>query len=178
MAKGNNRKDKQKKSHKNNVVNRTFKSTVFIMLFEDRDNLLELYNAMTRKHYTDLELLEINTLKNAIYMSMKNDLSFLIDGRLSLYEHQSTYNLNLPLRFLFYISQLASEQIGRSWSWKQSCSTSPGTTTAVLRKRVQHFGITQSTQTKSENISKACRFRMLWTARSKNVLTKGFWKSS
>ena len=67
------------------TVNRTFKSTVFIMLFEDKDNLLELYNAMTGKHYTDPELLEINTLENAIYMTMKNDISFLIDGRLSLY---------------------------------------------------------------------------------------------
>ena len=88
------------------TVNRTFKSTVFIMVFEDKKNLLELYNAMTGKNYTDPELLEINTLENAVYMSMKNDLSFLIDGRLSLYEHQSTYNPNLPLRFLIYISQL------------------------------------------------------------------------
>ena len=88
------------------TVNRTFKSTVFIMLFEDRNNLLELYNAMTGKHYTDPELLEINTLENAIYMTMKNDISFLIDGRLSLYEHQSTYNPNLPLRFLLYISKV------------------------------------------------------------------------
>ena len=69
------------------TVNRTFKSTVFIMLFEDRKNLLELYNAITGKDYADPELLEINTLENAIYMTMKNDLSFLIDGRLSLYEH-------------------------------------------------------------------------------------------
>ena len=90
------------------TVNRTFKSTVFIMVFEDKRNLLELYNAMTGKHYTDSEQLEINTLENAVYMSMKNDLSFLIDGRLSLYEHQSTYNPNLPLRFLIYISQLYS----------------------------------------------------------------------
>ena len=88
------------------TVNRTFKSTVFIMLFEDKDNLLELYNAMTEKHYTDPDLLEINTLENAIYMTMKNDISFLIDGRLSLYEHQSTYNPNLPLRFLLYISKV------------------------------------------------------------------------
>lgn len=88
------------------TVNRTFKSTLFIMVFEDKKNLLELYNAMTGKHYTDPEQLEINTLENAVYMSMKNDLSFLIDGRLSLYEHQSTYNPNLPLRFLIYISQL------------------------------------------------------------------------
>ena len=72
------------------TVNRTFKSTVFIMVFQDKKNLLELYNAMTGKHYTDPEQLEINTLENALYMSMKNDLSFLIDGRLSLYEHQSS----------------------------------------------------------------------------------------
>ena len=58
------------------TVNRTFKSTVFIMVFEDKKNLLELYNAMTGKHYTDPEQLEINTLENAVYMSMKNDLSF------------------------------------------------------------------------------------------------------
>lgn len=90
-------------------VNRTYKSTIFIMLFEDRNNLLELYNAMSGKHYTDPELLEINTLENAIYMSIKNAISFLIDGRLSLYEHQSTYSPNLPLRFLFYISHLYSK---------------------------------------------------------------------
>ena len=90
------------------TVNRTFKSTLFIMLFEDRKNLLELYNAITGKYYADPELLEINTLENAIYMSMKNDISFLIDGRLSLYEHQSTKNPNLPLRFLLYISHLYS----------------------------------------------------------------------
>lgn len=89
-------------------VNRTYKSTVFIMLFEEKENLLELYNAMSGKHYTDPELLEINTLENAIYMSIKNDVSFLMDGRLSLYEHQSTYSPNLPLRFLFYISNLYS----------------------------------------------------------------------
>lgn len=89
-------------------VNRTYKSTVFAMLFEDRRNLLELYNAVSGKNYTDPELLEINTLDNAIYMAMRNDLSFVIDGRLSLYEHQSTRNPNLPLRFLFYISNLYS----------------------------------------------------------------------
>mgnify|MGYP005781620413 CR=1 FL=1 len=89
-------------------VNRTYKSSLFIMLFEDRNNLLELYNAMSGKHYTDPDLLEINTLENAIYMTIKNDVSFLIDGRISLYEHQSTLNPNLPLRFLFYISHLYS----------------------------------------------------------------------
>ena len=88
--------------------NRTYKSTLFIMLFQDKNNLLELYNAISGKHYTDPEILEINTLENAIYMTVKNDISFLIDGRLSLYEHQSTYNPNLPLRFLIYIAKLYS----------------------------------------------------------------------
>lgn len=86
--------------------NRLYKSRLFVMIFEDKNNLLELYNAVTGKNYKDPELLEINTLENAIYMSMKNDLSFLIDARLSLYEHQSTYSPNLPLRFLLYIADL------------------------------------------------------------------------
>ena len=61
----------------------TYKSTLFIMLFQDKKNLLELYNAVSGKHYTDPEVLEINTLENAIYMTVKNDISFLIDGWLS-----------------------------------------------------------------------------------------------
>ena len=92
----------------NFAANRNYKSTVFAMLFGDRERLLRLYNAISGKNYQDPEALEINTLENAIYMGMKNDLSFLIDDRLSLYEHQSTVNPNMPLRFLFYISDLYS----------------------------------------------------------------------
>lgn len=88
--------------------NRLYKSRLFVMIFEERKNLLELYNAVSGKNYKDPELLEINTLENAIYMSMKNDLSFLLDARLSLYEHQSTYSPNLPLRFLLYLADLLS----------------------------------------------------------------------
>lgn len=90
------------------IPNRTCKATIFAMLFEDKEHLLELYNAISGKHYTNPEMLEINTLENAIYMAMRNDISFLIDARLSLYEHQSTYSPNLPLRFLLYISALYS----------------------------------------------------------------------
>ena len=92
----------------NNIPNRTYKATIFAMLFEDKEHLLELYNAVSGKHYTNPEMLEINTLENAIYMAIRNDISFLIDARLSLYEHQSTYSPNLPLRFLLYISALYS----------------------------------------------------------------------
>ena len=89
-------------------VNRKFKSRIFEMIFSNKKELLGLYNAVSGKHYTDPELLEINTLKNVIYMGMYNDVSFVIDFRVSLYEHQSTYNPNIPLRCLLYISDLYS----------------------------------------------------------------------
>ena len=82
---------------------RNYKDTVFRMLFSDRENLLSLYNAVIGKNYKNPEELEIVTLENAIYMGMKNDLAFIIDTNLYLYEHQSTYNPNIPLRDLFYI---------------------------------------------------------------------------
>ncbi|GKH32170.1 MULTISPECIES: hypothetical protein [Lachnospiraceae] len=87
---------------------RTYKSRLFEMIFSEKRALLDLYNAMNGTEYNDPELLEINTLENAIYMSMKNDLSFIIDSRLTLYEHQSTFSPNLPLRCLMYVSDLYS----------------------------------------------------------------------
>ena len=89
--------------------NRVYKSSIFIMLFEEKEKLLELYNAVSGKHYENPKELVVNTLENAIYMSIKNDISFIIDSRLSLYEHQSTYNPNLPLRYLFYVSDIYSK---------------------------------------------------------------------
>ena len=74
------------------------------MLFSDRKNLLSLYNAVNGSAYEDEAALEIVTLENAIYMGMKNDLAFIVDTGLFLYEHQSTYTPNMPLRDLFYIS--------------------------------------------------------------------------
>lgn len=74
------------------------------MLFSDRKNLLSLYNAISGKAYEDPDKLEIVTLKNAIYMGIYNDLAFIIETNLFLYEHQSTYNPNIPLRDLFYIA--------------------------------------------------------------------------
>ena len=83
---------------------REYKDTVFRMLFSDEKNLLSLYNAVTGRSYEDAKELEIVTLDNAVYMGMKNDLAFLLDLHISLYEHQSTKNPNMPLRDLFYIS--------------------------------------------------------------------------
>ena len=62
-----------------------------------------MYNAISHSEYTNPEELEINTLDDVIYMKMKNDLSFLIDDVLNLWEHQSTWNPNMPVRGTLYI---------------------------------------------------------------------------
>ncbi len=90
------------------MVNRQYKSRIFEMLYEDKKELLDLYNAINGTQYSDPAVLEINTLKNAIYMSMHNDVSFVIGSVVSLYEHQSTFSPNLSLRFLFYIADVYS----------------------------------------------------------------------
>ena len=107
MTRRKNRKIAVKKNcnvRKNLTANRKYKDTVFRMLFSDRKNLLSLYNAVNGSAYEDEAALEIVTLENAIYMGMKNDLAFIVDTGLFLYEHQSTYTPNMPLRDLFYIS--------------------------------------------------------------------------
>lgn len=84
-------------------VRRNHKDTVFRMLFQDKGRLLELYNAVSGRHYGNPEELVIVTLENAIYMGIKNDLAFIVDLNLHMYEHQSTVNPNIPLRFLQYV---------------------------------------------------------------------------
>ena len=100
------RRTKRKKAVRTTAPNRTYKARIFEMVFSDTKELLALYNAINKTKYDDPELLEINTLENAIYMSMKNDVSFIIDSRLSLYEHQSTYSPNLPIRYLLYVADI------------------------------------------------------------------------
>lgn len=91
------------------------KDTVFRMLYNDREKLLELYNALNGTVYEDTGDLEICTLENAIYMGFKNDVSFLFDSEMCLYEHQSSFNPNMPLRDLFYISrQLQKYVVGKT----------------------------------------------------------------
>ena len=106
MSKRKNAQRSRKYSVRNRTVRATkkYKDTIFRMLFENKENLLSLYNAMNHKNYTDADALQVVTLENSIYMGMKNDLAFILDMNLYLYEHQSTYNPNMPLRDLFYIS--------------------------------------------------------------------------
>ena len=91
------------------TANRMYKSRIFAMLFSDRNELLKLYNAINGTSYDDPDLLQVNTLETAVYMSMQNDVSFIIDMRLNLYEHQSTYSPNLPVRYLLYVADVYSD---------------------------------------------------------------------
>lgn len=84
---------------------RKYKDRLFRMLFQGKKEMLSLYNAINGTDYNNPEQLEINTLENAIYMNMKNDMSFVLQSELNLYEHQSTFNPNLPLRDLFYVAR-------------------------------------------------------------------------
>ena len=86
-------------------MNRRYKDVLFRHLFRDKQDLLELYNALNGSTYTDPEELEVVTLEDVIFMKMKNDLSFIIGSSLNLYEHQSTWNPNMPLRGLLYFAR-------------------------------------------------------------------------
>ena len=90
-------------------ANRTYKDSVFRMLFRSKAALLGLYNALNGTDYRDPELLTVTTLENAIYMNMKNDISFLLDVRLMLsdafetgpgHEKEEEPSLELKVRFL------------------------------------------------------------------------------
>ena len=87
-------------------LNRKYKDRLFRFIFSDKGNLLQLYNAINDSHYSNPDDLVITTIDDVVYMGMKNDLSFIIDDIMSLYEHQSTYSPNLPLRCLFYFSAM------------------------------------------------------------------------
>ncbi len=94
------------------TINREHKNDLFCFIFgtaENKKHLLALYNAVNNTAYTNLEDIEINTLSDIIYMRMKNDVSFILDTDMSLYEHQSTFNPNMPLRGILYFATLYSQ---------------------------------------------------------------------
>lgn len=92
-------------------VQRNYKDTVFRMIFREEENLLSLYNALNGTAYEETDSLEITTLENAVYMNYKNDISFVFDFELLLYEHQSTCNPNMPLRDLIYVTRVLQNRV-------------------------------------------------------------------
>ena len=92
-------------------ANREYKDSVFRMLYNKPETVLPLYNALNGTDYKDPNLLTVTTMENALYLGMRNDVSFLLDSRMTLYEHQSTWNPNLPLRNLLYIARLMEKYV-------------------------------------------------------------------
>ena len=100
------RKKKRADTKRRKRVRQNVKDRLFRFLFEsDRDALLELYNALNGTGYSDPSQMEIVTIGSAVYVVMENDLAYILAGTLNLYEHQSTYSLNMPARFLLYLAQ-------------------------------------------------------------------------
>ena len=86
---------------------REYKDTVFIDLFTSWDSPISLYNALSSGNIpkdTKIQLLQIS---NALYTSLRCDLAFTVENELIvIIEHQSTINMNMPIRLLLYIAML------------------------------------------------------------------------
>lgn len=71
------------------AVNRQYRDRLFKFIFGSEENkswTLALYNAMNDSSHTDADSITFNTIDDAVYMSMKNDVSFLIADTVNLYE--------------------------------------------------------------------------------------------
>ena len=92
-----------------NNGNREFKSDVFSMLMEDKENALSVYNALNGTSLTNADELEIHTLDKGVSLTIRNDAAFVVDAALSIYEHQSTVCPNMPVRNLIYYTTIVSK---------------------------------------------------------------------
>ena len=104
---------------KDNVISK-FKDNVFCMLYRDKRNLLELYNALNNSDYTNVDDLQVTTLNGGSYMKYKNDASFLLCMSLYMFEQQSSKNPNMPLRFLHYVSDVFRELFSNAMLHRRS----------------------------------------------------------
>ena len=109
----NSRKTRRNNSAKQKgTANREYKDRLFKFLFgnpENRQWTLSLNNAVNGTEYSDAADIVFNTIGNAVYRSMKNGVSFIIENTMNLYEQQSTYNPNMPMRYLIYLGRLYSK---------------------------------------------------------------------
>ena len=110
------------------AVNDEHKDRVFKYLFgnpENREWTLALYNAVNGSNYENAEDIEYNTIEDAVYLGMKNDVSFIIVDEMNLWEHQSTFNPNMPMRFLLYAAKLYEKYIAGSDYYQYSSVLQP-----------------------------------------------------
>ena len=92
------------------TANRNVKDSLFKIIFGDsKENALALYNAVNGTNYTDSENVDVVTIKNAVYISIENDVAFIFDDSMNLYEHQSTGTVQAFIR-LFGTDQPDKEE--------------------------------------------------------------------
>ena len=104
---------------------REHKDRVFKFLFGNPEHLdwtLSLYNAVNGSSYNNPEDIRFNTIEEALYLGMKNDVSFIILNELHLWEHQSSYNPNMPMRFFMYAAKLYEKYIAENDYYQYSSS--------------------------------------------------------
>jgi len=95
-------------------VNPKYKDRLFCLIFGDMEhkgNIISLYNALNGTDYDDSDDIKVTTIDDVIYINMKNDVSFIIDSYMSLFEQQSSINPNMPLRGFLYFSNLYNSYI-------------------------------------------------------------------
>lgn len=131
-------------------VYRVYKDRVFRMLFKEKERLLELYNALNKTAYTDETELTVNTLENAIYMKMKNDVSMILGCDMCLYEHQSRYCPNMPLRGFLYFADLYKKYLGDT-----ELSTNRKIVLPTPRYVVFYNGLDRREETFTQNLSES-----------------------
>ena len=95
------------------LAQREVKDRLFKWMFEEKRNALALVNALTGSNYQNEEDVEIITIKDVLYISMKNDISIYIDYGMFFFEEQSTYNPNIPLRDLEYGTRSLRDYVER-----------------------------------------------------------------
>ena len=97
-----------------NHINYHYKDRLFKFIFgneQHKEWALSLYNSINNTNYTDVDALQFVSIDNFIYMGMHNDVGILCADSFDLYEHQSTFNPNLPVRFLLYASKIYERHI-------------------------------------------------------------------
>ena len=99
-------KEEENQLSENNLITPKYKDTIFRMLFNNKKELLSLYNALNGTTYDNPDDIIINTIGDSTFMKVKNDISFIFNYELGVFEHQSTPCPNMPLRDLFYVAKL------------------------------------------------------------------------
>ena len=96
------------------MINTKYKDRLFTFIFgnaERKEWTLSLYNAVNGSSYTNPDDIMFMTMDDVLYMGMKNDLSFLVTDLANMYEQQSTYNPNMPVRKLMYAARMYDRYI-------------------------------------------------------------------